>query len=177
MAAATTTTTTVRVPPSGTYRVDPVTSTVHFTTRHLFGLARVKGSFAVVSGEVIIAQPALASTATAVIDAASFVTGNTRRDNDVKSATFLAVASHPRITFRSTELARDGATWRLRGHITARGTTAPVELTVVEATTTGQSLVLRATAKVDRYAHGISKVKGMAGRYLNLEITAFATRL
>jgi polyisoprenoid-binding protein YceI len=66
----------------------------------------------------------------AVIDAASFATGNPQRDKDVKSARFLHVRDHPQITFRSTELVRDGDAWRLRGQITARGTTAPAELTI-----------------------------------------------
>lgn len=39
-----------------------------------------------VSGEVTIADPVTASTARAVIDAASFSSGHRQRDKDVKSA-------------------------------------------------------------------------------------------
>jgi hypothetical protein len=37
-------------------------------------------------------------------------------------------------------------------------------------------VLLKATARVDRYAHGLTKKKGLAGRYLDLNITARAVR-
>jgi len=166
----------VQIPAAGTYRLDPAASSVTFTTRHMFGLGGVKGSFGLVSGEITISDPATSSTTSAVIDAASFATGSAARDKDVKSANFLHVQAHPQITFRSTELARDGDRWLLRGQITARGNTAPAELRVTEARTDEDGLLLRAAGRVDRYAHGITKKKGMAGRYLDLDITARATR-
>jgi polyisoprenoid-binding protein YceI len=166
----------VQIPAAGTYRLDPAASSVSFATRHLFGLAGVGGTFSLVSGEITIADPVTASTASAVIDAASFATGSGARDKDVKSANFLHVHQHPRITFASTGLVRDGDSWRLRGQITARGHAAPAELTITEARTDPDGFVVRMTTRVDRYAHGITKKKGMAGRYLDLDITARATR-
>jgi len=38
-------------------------------------------------------------------------------------------------------------------------------------------VTVRAVGKVDRYAHRITKMKGMAGRYLKLDIIAHATRI
>src|SRR6266851_8271011 len=75
-------TATVQIPATGTYRIDPSGSSVSFTTRHLFGLGVVRGTFGVLSGEVTIADPVTASTARAVIDAASFSSGHTQRDKD-----------------------------------------------------------------------------------------------
>ena len=172
----TTPATAVQIPPAGTYQLDPAASTVAFTTRHMFGLGPVKGTFRLVSGQISIAEPVTSSTVSAVIDAASFATGNPRRDQDVKSARFLHVREHPQITFRSTELVRDGEVWRLRGQLTALGATAPAELAITEATASQDVLLIRATTRVDRYAHGLTNAKGMAGRHLNLEITARATR-
>lgn len=94
------------------------------------------------------------------------------RDGQVKSAKFLDAEAYPEIRFTSTELVRDGDRWLVRGKITVRGTSAPVELTVVESSAVTTGLTLRATGKVDRYAHGITKMKGMAGRYLTLETNA-----
>ncbi|SRR6266568_8214563 len=74
-------TATVQIPATGTYRIDPASSSVSFTTRHLFGLGAVKGTFGVLSGEVTIADPVTASTARAVIDAASFSGGHPQRDS------------------------------------------------------------------------------------------------
>ena len=39
------------------------------------------------------------------------------------------------------------------------------------------TLTLHASAQVDRYAHGVSKMKGMAARHLALEIAVTATRV
>ncbi len=35
---------------------------------------------------------------------------------------------------------------------------------------------MKAATRIDRYAHGLTKKKGLAGRYLELKITARATR-
>jgi polyisoprenoid-binding protein YceI len=114
----------------------------------------VKGTFGVLSGEVTIADPVTASTAQAVIDAASFSGGHPQRDKDVKSANFLHVQEHPHITFESSQLARDGDGWVMRGQLTVRGNAAPVELTVTESRATGDGLTLRGTTRIDRYAFG-----------------------
>lgn len=42
----------VNPPLVGIYRIDPAHSTIAFTTRHLFGLGVVRGSFAVQDGEI-----------------------------------------------------------------------------------------------------------------------------
>ena len=45
------TTATVQIPATGTYRIDPPGSSVSFTTRHLFGLGVVRGTFGVLRGK------------------------------------------------------------------------------------------------------------------------------
>lgn len=169
-------TATIQIPAAGTYRVDPETSSISFATRHMFGLGGVTGSFRLISGEITITDPVTSSTASAVIDAASFRTGGAARDKDVKSANFLHVDEHPQITFTSTQLDGDGDRWLLRGQITARGNGAPAELVITEARTDEDGLLVKAVARIDRYAHGLTKKKGLAGRYLDLNITARAAR-
>jgi hypothetical protein len=51
-----------------------------------------------------------------------------------------------------------------------------VELAVTESRGSRDGLTLRATTRIDRYAFGLTKKKGLAARYLDLEITAQATR-
>src|SRR5258707_12360432 len=92
----------VQIPAVGTYQLDPAASTVKFATRHLFGLAAVKGTFRLISGQVTIADPVTSSTASAAMDGASFATGNTRRERDVKSARIPHMSRHPTLTFRPT---------------------------------------------------------------------------
>jgi len=127
-----------------------------------------------VSGQIVITEPVSSSHVEAAASAHSFHSASRMRDGQVKSAKFLDAEAYPEIRFTSTELVRDGDRWLVRGKITARGTAAPVELTLVESSAVTAGLTLRATGKVDRYAHGITKMKGMAGRYLTLEINARA---
>jgi polyisoprenoid-binding protein YceI len=169
-------TATVQIPAAGTYRLDPETSSISFATRHMFGLGGVTGSFWLISGEITITDPVTSSTVSAVIDAASFHTGSAARDKDVKSVNFLHAEQHPQITFTSTQLARDGDRWLLQAQITVRGNSAPAELVITEARADEDGLVVKATTRVDRYAHGLTKKKGLAGRYLDLNITAHAIR-
>ena len=169
-------TATVQIPPAGTYRLDPEASSITFETRHMFGLAGVTGNFRLVSGEITITDPVTSSAASAVIDAASFHTGGAARDKDVKSANFLHAGEHPQIRFSSTGLARDGDRWLLRGQVTVRGTSAPAELVITEARTAEDGFAIKAATRIDRYAHGVTKKKGLAGRYLDLNVTARATR-
>jgi polyisoprenoid-binding protein YceI len=173
-----TTTGQIQIPPTGTYVLDPARSTVAFTTRHMFGAGRVKGTFTVASGEVVVADQPTGSYVYAEIHADSFDSGSRLRDKDVHSKKFLHVEKYPVITFRTTEVRRrpDGG-WSLLGTLTARGVAAPVELAVTSATATGASLSITAAGTVDRYAHGITGAKGMAARHLSIEITAGATRV
>jgi polyisoprenoid-binding protein YceI len=166
----------VQIPAAGTYRLDPAASSITFATRHMFGLGGVHGSFRLVSGDITIADPVTASTASAVVDAGSFDTGSAARDKDVKSPNFLHVEDHPQISFSSAELAQAGDRWLLRGQISVRGHSAPVELAITEARPDENGVLLRATTRIDRYSHGLTKKKGLAGRFLDLDIAARATR-
>jgi polyisoprenoid-binding protein YceI len=168
---------TVIIPETGTYEVDPAGSTIAFSTRHMFGLGPVKGSFTLRSGSVVVADVTTASLVVAAIDAASFTTGNPQRDKHIRSSDFLDAEHHPEIVFTSTGIGETEQGWILRGEITARGVIAPVELKVVEVENAGQAITIRVTGTVDRYAHGLTKMKGMAGRYLGLDIRARAVRV
>ncbi len=167
---------TVQIPAAGTYRLDPQASSISFATRHFFGLAAVTGTFRLVSGDITIVDPVTSSTASAVIDATSFHTGNAARDKDIKSANFLHAGEHPQISFASSDVVLDGDRWLVRGQITVRGVSAPAELVVTEAHADENGLFVKATTRIDRYAQGLTKKKGLAGRFLDLTIIAHATR-
>lgn len=152
---------------------------VRFTTRHLFGLAGVKGTFTVDGADVRIGGGV--PTIEAVIDASSFDTGHAKRDPHVRGADFLDADNHPHVTFRAASWEPTGpGTWRVPGELTARGTTAPLVLEVhLEQLpqSDGSGLVhLTATGTVDRTAHGITKARGMAGRKLALELDVHLSR-
>ena len=76
-------------PRPGRYEIDTGCSAVTFRTRHLFGLAPVRGSFAIRTGTIEVAEPLAVSSVYAQIDPASFRTRNARRDTNVRSERLL----------------------------------------------------------------------------------------
>jgi len=142
-------------PQPGHYDIDPRRSRVTFATRHLFGLGRVKGSFAIRGGSADVADPIAASAIYAEIDAASFHTKNPARDGSVRSPRFLDPAGHPVMIFRSDRV--DAESQVLTGTLTVRGTTQPVTLAVIRCEASGGSFTVRATTRIDRTEFGIMR--------------------
>lgn len=168
---------TIEIPSPGTYRLDPAATTIAFTARHMFGLHGVSGAFALDSGTITVPDPVVGSSVEVAVAAASFTSGNAMRDKKVTSPQFLDADAHDQITFTSTELVHSDGNWTLKGTLAAAGSPAPVDLAVVDLRSGDSSIDVHATAEVDRYAHGITKMKGMAGRMISLDITARATRI
>jgi polyisoprenoid-binding protein YceI len=180
-------------PQLGRYEIDPGGSTVTFRTRHLFGLAPVRGTFAISSGTIDVAEPLAGSGAYAEIEAASFRTGNGQRDGAVRSARFLDAGRHPLITFRSEGivdaallLALGGTTPlqppaasqapRVSGTLTVRGVSRPVSLAVEVTGVSPGSFSARAATRVDRTEYGVTASRGLAGRYLDLSLEVRCVR-
>jgi len=113
-----------------TLSVDPVHSHVGFSVRHMM-VTTVRGKFTAFQGTLDI-DPAdfTRSRIEGDIDVASIDTGNADRDNHLRSADFFDVASHPKISFKSTAIARDGDGYKVTGDLTIRGATHPVTLDV-----------------------------------------------
>jgi polyisoprenoid-binding protein YceI len=154
----------------GRYLIDPAASTVTFTTRHLFGLGGVHGSFAMRGGAVDIAEPLSASAVTAEVNAAAFHTGNASRDATVRSARLLDTDRYPLIVFVSERVSEREVT----GTLTVRGVSRPVRLTVTDTTVSaeGSAFHLRATTRIDRTDFGVTAMRGLAGRHLDLTLEA-----
>jgi polyisoprenoid-binding protein YceI len=163
-------------PRPGHYNIDPDRSRVTFVTRHLFGLGRVSGSFAIRGGTADIADPVAASTISAQIETASFRTGNRQRDDSVLSPRFLDPAGHPVMTFRSDRIEAGPDGQVLTGTLTVRGTTRPVTVTVTGCEVSRGSFTARATARIDRAEFGITAARGLAARYLSLTVEVQCTR-
>jgi polyisoprenoid-binding protein YceI len=175
---ATSAETALQLPRVGRYDIDPQGSTVAFTGRHLFGLARVQGTIAVRRGVIdVVADPVGHSRVHVELEAASFHTGNRRRDHDVRSARFLDTDRYPVLTFESTRLEAAGGAPRLLGTLTVRDVTRPVSLAIQQCTVRPDapgSVLVRASARIDRTDLGLTAARGLAGRYLvvSLEIQA-----
>jgi hypothetical protein len=130
----------------------------------------------VTRGVITIADPPEDSRAEAEISASSFSTRNLMRDPQVRSRLFLHVRRHPAISFSSDSIRQHRGGWSVTGVLTIKGHAAPVELTVDGVSAEGAAIVFRADCTVDRYAHGITMMPGMAARRLSVQITARATR-
>src|SRR5215467_2241072 len=76
----------LQIPQPGRYRIDTQKSNVTFKGRHMFGLATVRGTFAIRRGAIDVTDPIADSTVRVEIDTASFHTGNKQRDRDVRDA-------------------------------------------------------------------------------------------
>ena len=159
-------------PRPGRYEIDTSCSAVTFTTRHLFGLAPVRGSFAIRAGTVHVAEPLAGSSVYVQIDPASFRTGNGQRDDNVRSERLLDTDRYPAITFRSEGV--DGPA--LTGTLTVRNVTMPVTLSIEQTAVTPGSFDARASMRIDRTEFGVTAYRGMAGRYLDLTIEVRCVR-
>lgn len=159
-------------PQLGRYQIDPGGSTVTFRTRHLFGLAPVRGRFAVRAGTVNVSEPLAGSRVYAEIEVASFHTGNPVRDAQVRSARFLAADQYPVLVFSADGL--DGQA--VAGELTARNVTRPVSLLAEVGAVSAQSFTARGTVRIDRYAFGVTAFRGLAGRYLDVTVEVRCVR-
>ena len=167
----------MNTPAPGVYAVDPSRSTITFTTKHMFGLGKVTGTFAVKAAQITVAAKAEESKVEAVIDAASVKSDQQRRDDHVRSRTFLHTEEHPTMDFVSNRVRATDDGWLVEGVLTVRGRRNRAEFVVRNVAESNGTLTAEATAAIDRYAHGVSAMKGMAGRHLDLvfDITAVAT--
>ncbi len=164
-------------PPAGAYRVDPSATTIEFHTRHLFGLAGVDGSFTVVSGSITVADPIEGSIVDVVIAADSVSSGSRRRDEMIRSPKFLGADDHPVAIYRSTKVVQQPSGWEIEGHLTVGRRGGPVRIVASEMTAGPLALTVRANARIDRYALGITSMRGMAGRHLDLRLLLTAVRV
>jgi len=118
---------------SGTaWKLDPTHSQVEFSVKHMM-FTTVRGRFAGVDGTVKLDQANPSASSVEVdIDAGSIDTRVEDRDNHLRSADFLDVENHARLTFRSTEISGDlskpGAAFKVVGDLTIRGVTRAVTL-------------------------------------------------
>ena len=144
---------------AGIWDIDSAHSDVSFSVRHMM-VSKVRGRFNNVSGRLVTAADLLNSSVTADIDMNSFDTGNAQRDEHVRSADFLHAAQYPTMTYRSTEIRRDGDDLVVDGELTLHGITRQVPLTL-EVTGFGPDpyggtrMGVSATTKINRKDFGI----------------------
>lgn len=112
--------------PTGTWKVDPVHSSVEFSVKHL-GIATVKGQFSEFEGTLEV-TPA-GTRAYGSVKVASVDTRDPQRDAHLRSPDFFDAEQFPEITFKSTSIGvLEDDEFEVRGDLTIHGVTQSVTL-------------------------------------------------
>jgi polyisoprenoid-binding protein YceI len=108
---------------AGDYSLDSAHSRLGFSARHAM-VATVRGQFDDFTGtaHVDTANPANSKVEVSIV-ANSVSTGNEQRDGHLLSGDFFESEQYPTITFRSTDVSRDGDDWTIIGDLTIKGVT------------------------------------------------------
>jgi polyisoprenoid-binding protein YceI len=145
-----------------TWTLDPAHSSVTFSAKHMM-VTTVRGSMTIRDLDLDFDPDDLTgSSVRVVLDAASIDTNQQMRDDHLRSADFLDVATHPEITFQTTEIvSKGGDDYEIRGDLSIRGTTRPVTLKAEYAGTVtnmqgGKSAGFSATTKINREDFGLT---------------------
>lgn len=114
------------------WQLDPAHTTIEFAVKHMM-FTTVRGRFRNFTGTVRVDERNPDKSHVNVeIEAASIDTGVGDRDTHLRSADFLDVENHPKLTFRSTRIEgaykKQGDRFRITGDLEIRGTAMPVTL-------------------------------------------------
>jgi polyisoprenoid-binding protein YceI len=113
---------------AGTWTLDPSHTEASFTVRHA-GISKVRGTVAVTSGTITVAEDLALSGVTATLDPSTIATGDANRDGHLKGSTdFFDLEKFGEWTFASTAVRADGEDYVVAGDLTINGVTKPVEL-------------------------------------------------
>lgn len=114
-----------------TWQLDSVHTHVGFSVKHMM-VSTVRGQFKQYSGTLNIdAADFSKSTFEGEVDVASIDTGNSQRDDHLRTGDFFDAANHPKIKFTSTRIETKGdGEFVVHGDLTIHGTTHPVAFDV-----------------------------------------------
>lgn len=145
---------------SQTWNIDPSHTSLEFAVRHMM-ISTVRGSFKVSGGGVELDEQGKLLGVEATIETASVNTKDAGRDGHLNAADFFDSATHPNITFKSTNIAALGDNnYKVEGHLTIRGETKAVTLDV-ETSATGKDpwgntkIAASGTTKISRKEWGL----------------------
>ncbi|MEJ2216812.1 MAG: YceI family protein [Gemmatimonadota bacterium] len=176
---------------SETWRMDPAHTNTEFTAKHMM-FTTVRGHFKDLTGAIEVDEEHPDRSRVEVeIDAASIDTGVADRDAHLRSADFLDVENHPKLTFKSKRVegspTEPGDRFQVVGDLTIRGTAREVTL---EATYEGRGqdpwggerAGFSASTKIDRREWGLTWNKALetggvlVGNEVNIELDVQAVK-
>ncbi|SFG59577.1 YceI family protein [Pedobacter insulae] len=111
------------------WTLDPTHSELQFKVKHLM-ITTVTGSLKSFTAELSSEGDDFTNADISFSsDISSIDTGNTDRDNHLKSADFFDAEKFPTMSFKSTSVEKDGDDYIVKGDLTIKETTKPVKLT------------------------------------------------
>ncbi|HEU0246567.1 MAG TPA: YceI family protein [Gaiellaceae bacterium] len=112
-----------KIPP-GTWSIDPIWSALEFEVKKI-GLINVKGRVLGFTGTIRGGEHA---SIEGTVDVSSITTFDETRDGHVQSPDFFDVGRYPELRFDSTSVETNGDEVVVRGDLTIKGITQPVQL-------------------------------------------------
>ena len=109
--------------PVGTWNVDPTHSSAHFAVKHMV-VATYRGNFDRFDATLTVGEDGAELLGT--VDVSSIVVKDENLKGHLGSPDFFDIEQYPELTFRSTNIRRDGDELVLEGELTIKGTTHPV---------------------------------------------------
>ena len=141
--------------PAGTWKVDPVHSTVAFSVRHMV-VANFRGGFD--SFDVELDENGLRGT----VDVSTISVSEPNLNGHLLAPDFFDAERYPQLSFRSTGIEVSGGELTIAGELTLKGTTHPVEITgnvhgpATHAFDGSERLGLELETVIDRTAYGLN---------------------
>lgn len=111
--------------------IDDTHTHIGFSVKHMM-VATVRGKFTKYRGTVNVDPKDFArSTFEGEVDVASIDTGNSQRDDHLRTGDFFDAPNHPTIRFKSTSIEPKGeGEFLVHGDVTIRGVTKPISFEV-----------------------------------------------
>jgi polyisoprenoid-binding protein YceI len=140
---------------AGSWTLDSSRSQVRLQTRHTWGLRPLYGVFHQVTGHGTV-SPSGDVTGTITVAARSVDTGNTMRDQHLRSAAFFDVGNYPDITFTAEQVtpSRSGVT--VTGKLQVRDRARPASFDAVVSGFDGDEVRLDGELRVNRADFGLT---------------------
>jgi polyisoprenoid-binding protein YceI len=169
------------------WKLDPSHTNIGFSVPHLV-VSSVEGRFKEASSKVSLDDADLTKSEVSVeINAASIDTGDAKRDDHLKSPDFFDVKKFPKLSFKSTKIAKAGAGYKLTGNLTIRDVTKPVTLDAtlsapVKTPWGNQARAAKLSGKIKRGEFGLKWNKALeaggfvVGDEVTLNVSAEVTK-
>lgn len=169
------------------WKLDLSHSSVGFSVPHLM-VSSVDGKFKEATAKIALDDADLTKSQVSLeINTASIDTGEVKRDDHLKGPDFFDAKKFPKITFKSTKVAKAGTAYKLTGDLTIRDVTKSVTLDTtlsapVKTPWGNQARAARLTGKIKRGDFGLKWNKSLdaggvvVGEEVTIDVKAEVTK-